>query len=319
MRLRVDPWDPEYGGSIEMEPDLGPPAGLELEVETAGPWSPIPRPPEGKEECCAFVDGVRRIDARLFAEDESGSAPALAGSWAVGAAWSSLPPRISDVRIGRELVLGGGLTAESLELALGRRALSFEPRSVVGATPVDPILGLQNAMRAAEAQLAQDILAAGGAEVVVSDGPLTYFVSGPAVGLIKRQARSYLDADRAKVLGRLDVGERTPVFKLGEQRLERYSWYLRLARPRPIDGMMAGLARLEVAAVEGLGGAQQLAELTSRTLPRFAPPPGRDPRAPKNLYPIAALEGKLRHRLGDVLLIRRALEAKINAEVLSGR
>ena len=44
-------------------------------------------------------------------------------------------------------------------------------------------------MRAAEAALAQRIIAAGEAELVVSDGPLTYFASGPAIGLIKRQAR----------------------------------------------------------------------------------------------------------------------------------
>jgi uncharacterized protein len=319
MKLRIDPWDPEFGGSVELELDLGPPAGLDLDVEIAGVWSPIEAPRHRPEACCAFIDGVRRIDARLFAENESGSAPALAGSWAVGAAWSSLPPRISDVKIGRELVVGGGLIADAISADLGGRRLSFAPRSVAGVTPADPILGLQNAMRASESQLAQEILAGGGAQLVVSDGPLTYFASGPAVGLIKRQARAYLDGERAKVLERLDVGERSPIFKLGEQRLERYSWYLRLARPRPIDGAMAGLVRLEVAAVEGLEGAQRRAELCCQVLPRFAPSPGRDPRAPQNLYPIAALEGRLRHRLGDALLIRRALEVKINSEVLSGR
>jgi hypothetical protein len=174
-------------------------------------------------------------------------------------------------------------------------------------------------MRAAESGLAQQILAGGAAELVVSDGPLTYFVSGPAVGMIKRQTRPYLDAERAKVLEELEAGERSPIFKLGEQRLERYSWYLRLATQRAIDGATAGIVRLEVAALEGLEGAKQLADRCCQVLPRFAPALGRDPRAPQNLYPIAALEGRLRHRLGDALLIRRALEAKINAEVLSGR
>ena len=108
------------------------------------------------------------------------------------------------------------------------------------------------------------------------------------------------------MLGLLDVGERTPIFKFGEQRLERYSWYLRLATRRAIDGAMAGLVRLEVAAFDGLDSASELAELTGATLPRFAPTPGRDPRAPQNLYPIGALESRLRHRLGDPALIRRA-------------
>src|ERR1035437_7518588 len=71
--------------------------------------------------------------------------------------------------------------------------------------------------------------------------------------MVKRQSRSYLDAARAEVLAQLQPGERTPIFKLGEQRLERYSWYLRLSQPRRIDGSMAGI-RLEVAASGGLGG-----------------------------------------------------------------
>jgi hypothetical protein len=318
MKLRIDPWDPEYGGSIELEPDLGPPPGLELDVEVPGGWSSLPAP-VSSPACCAFIDGVRRIDARLFAEDGDDAAPALAGSWAVGAAWSAAPPRITDVYVGRELVIGCGLTAVALEVPIGGRILAFEPRSVAGATPLDPIQGLQNAMRAAEASLAQRIIAGGEAELVVSDGPLTYFASGPAIGLIKRQARSYLDSERARVLGLLGVGERTPIFKFGEQRLERYSWYLRLASRRAIDGAMAGLVRLEVAAFDGLDSAKALAELTCSTLPRFAPTPGRDPRAPQNLYPIGALESRLRHRLGDPALIRRGIETTIYAETTSGR
>ncbi|MGO9958216.1 MAG: hypothetical protein ACLP50_19985 [Solirubrobacteraceae bacterium] len=318
MKLRVDPWDPEYGGAIELEPDLGPPAGLELDVETPGAWSPVP-PPVSAPACCAFIDGVRRVDARLFAEEGDDAAPALAGSWAVGAAWSTAPPGISDVHVGRELVIGGGLNAGALGVRIGGRIVVFEPRSVAGLTPLDPIQGLQNAMRAAEASLAQRIIAAGDAELVVSDGPLTYFASGPAVGVIKRQARSYLDTERARVLGLLDVGERTPIFKFGEQRLERYSWYVRLTSRRAIDGAMVGLVRLEVAAFDGLDEAKALAELTCATLPRFAPAPGRDPRAPQNLYPIGALESRLRHRLGDPALIRRGIETTIYAEVTGGR
>jgi hypothetical protein len=145
-------------------------------------------------------------------------------------------------------------------------------------------------MREAEAMLAQDVLSGGGAELVVSDGPLTYFASGPAIGLVKRQSRAYLDGDHAEVLGRLQARERTPIFKFGEQRLERYAWYLCLAPRRAIDGAMAGLVRLEVLTNGGIDHARELAELTSVVLPKFAPIPGRDPRAPQNLYPVGALE-----------------------------
>lgn len=317
MRLRIDPWDPEYGASVEFEPDLGPPPGLDLEVEVRGDWAPVPAPPRLEIPNCTFVDGVRRIDARLFAEDEATEAPALAGSWAVGCAVSKLPPRVTEVVVGRELVVGGGLAAGAIEVAIGGRQLRFEARSVPGITPVDPIQGLQNAMREAEARLAERLVTSGDTDLLVSDGPLTYFAAGPAVGLIKRQSRSYLDPERARVLSRLRVGERTPIFKLGEQRLERYSWYLRLAEQRPIDGAMAGIVRLEVAAQSGLEEASRLAELTCAVLPRFAPRPGRDPRAPQNLFPVGALESVLRHRLGDAALVRRALEVQIYSEVQS--
>ena len=316
MKLRIDPWDPEYGGSVEIEPDLGPPSGLDLQVEVTGAWTPIAAPVAGKLPCCAFVDGVRRIDARLFAEEGPVEAPALAGSWAVGCAWSTRPPRIGEIRVGREIVVGGGLDPQSMLVTIGAQTLSFTGRSVPGITPLDPIQGLQNAMRASEASIAEATLASGKAQLVVSDGPLTYFATGPAIGMVKRQSRSYLDAERAPLLGALQTGERTPIFKLGEQRLERFSWYLRLAPRRPIDGAMAGVVRLEVAAHDGLPAAQQLADLAGAALPRFSPMPGRDPRAPQNLFPISALESVLRHRLGDAALMRRALEARIYDEVM---
>ena len=79
------------------------------------------------------------------------SAPGLAGSWAVGCAWSSLPPRISDVRVGRELVIGGGLPTDALGVDLGGAVASVRAALGSGVTPLDPIHGLQNAMREAEA------------------------------------------------------------------------------------------------------------------------------------------------------------------------
>jgi hypothetical protein len=314
IRLLVDPWRPDYGVSTEFQflDDLPPAVGLELDVETAGRWEPI-SPSQGvRRPCCAFIDGVLRIEARLFAEETDAIAPGLAGSWAVGCAWSTRPPKVTSIVVGRELVIGGGLVApEPLEVNFGGRPLVFWPRSVHGSAPRDPVQGLQNAMREAEGELAQQTLASGAADLVVSDGPLSYFSPGPAMGMVKRQSRSYLDASRVSVLGRLEAGERTPLFKLGEQRLERYSWYLRLAKARPIDGTMAGLVRMEVAASHGLDAARALADLAGAALPQFASQPGRDPRAPQNVYPIGALESALRRRLGDTTLIRRNFETHL--------
>lgn len=308
--LRVDPWDPEYGISLELEPIEEAPQAVELDVEPV-PWLPLA--PKGHDDlpCCAFVDGVRRIDVRLFAEEGGATAPALAGSWAVGTTWSTRPPTIGEIVVGRTLVVGGGLTHADLTPGVGRDELRYVFIGVSGSTPIDPIVGLQNVMREAEAALARGVFLSGRAELLLLDGPLTYFADGPIVGMIKRQSRSYLPNDRSKILNELGAGERTPLFQLGEQRLERYSWYARLAPVRRIDGAMTGVVRLEVAKEVGVDRARSLADLTTTVLPRFASVVGRDPRAPQNLYPVGQLERVLRHRLGDAGLVRRALKVTL--------
>src|SRR4051812_35220334 len=101
MHLRIDPWNPEYGASIELDTELDTAPGLDLTVEVSGPWMPFAAALEQPGLCCAFIDGARRIDANLIAEEDDLSTPALAGSWAVGCAWSSRPPVIDDVNVGR--------------------------------------------------------------------------------------------------------------------------------------------------------------------------------------------------------------------------
>ena len=171
-RLRVDPWDPEYGGSVELE-DLAPPSVV-LEVETDQWEVRVPNAAASLPRC-AFVDGARRIDLRLYAENAELVAPAVAGSWAVGSAWAMEPPRIDHVEVGRALVVGGGLRHPDLVAWVGGESLQYPCRSVSGRSPVDPIQGLQNQMREAEASLASHIFGSGEAELLILDGPLTIF------------------------------------------------------------------------------------------------------------------------------------------------
>jgi hypothetical protein len=133
--LRVDPWDPEYGTSLELEALEEAPQAVELDVESV-PWRPIQPSAVDDLPRCAFVDGVRRIDVRLFAEEAGTSAPALAGSWAVGVAWSTLPPSIGEIVVGRTLVVGGGLAHSDLTPTVGADALRYVSIGVPGATPV---------------------------------------------------------------------------------------------------------------------------------------------------------------------------------------
>jgi hypothetical protein len=71
---------------------------------------------------------------------------------------------------------------------------------------------------------------------------------------------------------------------------------------------------VEVSAEVGLKEAVRLANLASDALPHFATEIGRDPRAPQNLYPVAQLESTLHHQLGDLAMIKRALEATLWAD-----
>ena len=310
--LRVDPWDPDFGSSIETEedPDRPPPP---VEFDEPVPWTAISPEPPAELPCYAFVDGVRRVDLHLFAEDGDVVAPAMAGSWAVGAAWTGQAPQIADVRVRRVIVVGNGLDHPPIAVTIGGHTMEFAAQSAPVRTPRELLLRLQTAMRNDEASLSEVIAERGEADLIVQDGPLTYSGRGrsPAIGLIKRQTQRYLDPERQRLLGELQVGERTPLFRFESRELPRYSWYARIATPRLIDGKMAGLVRLEVGAGQDLITARRLAGLTAATLPAYAAPMWRDSRSPQNLYPVGQLETVLRNWLGERDLVRRALESAL--------
>ena len=79
--------------------------------------------------------------------------------------------------------------------------------------------------------------------------------------------------------------------------------------------MLTGIIRLEVRAVVGLETARHLANTSAALLVRFASLAMRDPRAPQNLIPVGALEAELRRRMGDPLIVRRAIEKRISEGV----
>ena len=103
-------------------------------------------------------------------------------------------------------------------------------------------------------------------------------------------------------------GERTPSFSIRDGKYNRYSWFQRLATPRVMEHGLAGIVRLEVRAALGLQQAAELANFAASACP-ISSTAVRDPRAPQNLVRWA-LEERLRHRLGDVITIRRAIEKR---------
>jgi hypothetical protein len=313
--IRLDPWAAEYEGSIQL-PEAGDEPGgtVDLRVERSD-WVAFRPPPAPAPRRAFFVDGVRRIEHRLLIEDGPRTVFGLLASFGVGAVEVGERARVGYERVGRVAVAGGGLALPPLDVVLGRHRLTFAPETVAENTPAAPVQGLQTAMRRSEAGLAERLAAE--ADVVFLDGPLTYVVAarGPVVGFVKRQLRPYLEPAEGSLLPRLGVGERTPLFLIEQVRESRYSWYLRIGTGRAVDSPLAGLVRLETSARLELATVRALADTSARYLPRFASDPARDPRAPQNLYPVGALEMRLRHRLGDAALIRRATLAHLHEEV----
>lgn len=308
LTLRADPWTPDYGMGFEAR--LGEvPATADPDVENAD-WS-RPLTPAQPEPCVTwFVDGVRRVELRVLAEEDGARVHGLFGSWAVGAVRSDGRATFAEHDVGRNLVLGGGRSATRVELEAGSHRLVFEPRTETGPDPDTPLHGLQEAMRGAEAAIATRIAASSGC-LVLADGPLKTLrdeTTSPIVGVVKRFVRAYLGPEHDALLGRLSPGERTPLFGLAYegQAFERFAWYTRLVPSRPAWHDHAGLVRCEVRAGVGIDAARSLADRVSATLPRFA---GRatDPRYPQNLAPVGGLETWLQHRMGHRGLIRRAI------------
>jgi hypothetical protein len=310
LTLRADPWMPDHGMGFEVRLDETP-ARADPFVETQDWSQPIaPRPSESG--AVWFVDGVRRVELRLLADGDGGRrAPGLFGSFAVGSVRCDGRADFSDQEVGRSLVVGGGLEPPRVEIEVEGCRLVYEPVSEPGADPDAPVLGLQRAMRHAEASMAARTAADGGG-LVLTDGRLGFLdpTLSPVVGVVKRFMRAYLEPDLDALLPMLAPGERTPLFGLvyEGQPLDRYAWYTRLVPSRPAWHDHAGLVRCEVRAGVGTSEAKALADRVSALLPAFAGRP-TDPRFPQNLAPVGALERRLQHRMGHPGLIRRALTA----------
>lgn len=285
-------------------------ASADPSVET-GDWTRPIRPAEAEPCTVWFVDGVRRVELRVLADDDGRRAPGLFGSWAVGTVRCEGRAEFGEHEIGRSVVLGGGLRPARVELDAGEHRLRYEPSAEPGTEPDVPLFGLQKRMQHAEASLAAKTAGETGC-LVLADGRLGFLdaTASPVVGVVKRFVRAYLDPEHDRLLAALAPGERTPLFGLvyEGQPLERYAWYTRLVPSRPAWHDHAGLVRCEVRAGVGVDEARSLADRVSALLPRFA---GRhtDPRYPQNLAPVGGLEARLQHRMGHRGLIRRALLA----------
>ncbi|MDH3306664.1 MAG: hypothetical protein OEO77_03990 [Acidimicrobiia bacterium] len=307
--IYVESWAPDYGTPLEHDPGLAPAAGvIDPTVEMTG-WRPVTADPSVADDVAVvdFVDGTRRVDARLTLDEPSGPVAGLCGSVAVGATrWdrSGVLSTIEDVRLERLAIFASGREAD-IPVA---GALRYESVSVAGDDPALLVRHLHGQMRHAEAQLAADLAARG--HLVIADGPINALKPQSVIGFIKTHRVNYLGVDESAIVGRLEAGQRTPLFLMDAHLYARYSWYLRLAEV-PGGHTWSGIVRCEVPASLGIASAVRFADIAAALLPGTAPPLHTDPRAPQNLVPIAALERHLRRSFGDAGLVYRAIRQAV--------
>jgi hypothetical protein len=306
-RLVVEPWSAEYGGPLDFDTD--PAEAPEIASGPEGAWEPRPPGPVDVPPVVAFVDGVRRPDARLTVDAlDALPIPGVAGSYAVGAVrWYPHEQRseFGDVRVERVAVCGEGATIDMPPVGAG---LAYASMSSPERSVQSLVQTFHGAMRSAEADLTEDLARAG--YLVFADGPINTLSELRKVGYIKTHRVSYLPADLIGIIAALEGGERTPFFRIPDFR--RNSWYLRLVPS--VDGhAWSGVVRCEVAHAIGDAQTVELADLSAALLPRLASEPYRDPRAPQNLVPIAGLERELRRRLGAAPLIHRFITEAVRS------
>jgi hypothetical protein len=305
MRIFVDPWEPGYGTAMDLAED-GPAqrstAALDTDLELpADDWRPLlPGPGTAAPDIVHVVDGVRRIDARLWLETDDQTYAGIAASYAAGVVCCDLRAGVAD------------LVRAKIERGLFSASPDIEPIGVPPARyeafPLDdqgPNV-LVNAVQARMTGIENDVSASlDDGALVVRDGPLRTRSSGAnVIGYVKTHSRQYLDDRLTAVVTGLHPGQRSPIFTIESQR-PIHSWYLRL--PGPVGSAWAGIVRVECSGDLSTDAAVALADVSAVALPRFASTSYKDARAPQNLIPIAGLERRLRALLGDSRLLHRTL------------
>ena len=308
MRFAVETWAPEYGTPVDAAVLDESDAPVDLAVERdAGAWAPVDPGGVASAPVALFVDGVQRIDARVWITDDAVSRSGVCASWAAGVVRCDGRAEVvvAEVRRG---VLCPGVAVDAIVTPKGE----YRPYPVPDVAAGDPVQqALGQARGDLEGRVAVAACAPGCDELLVVDGPLgdRRHIAG-AVGYVKAHHVSYLPTAEQGVVAALAPGQRTPLFAVGDRRF-RYSWYLRL--PGPATHPWWGIVRCEASGDLRRDEAVAVADRVAATLPRFASQPHNDTRAPQNLHPIAGLERELRRRLGDPLLLERALRREAGA------
>jgi len=309
--IYVEPWPTTTSGPYLVPEEQETDVSCEV-VEDDGDLGfhdvPLPEP---IDRGVAFVDGVRRADARLYQRDEDGhTIHGIAGAHGQGAVICQPGQRPAFDRVSTHhlVVWGSGVRAELPPVDGG---WAWKARSVAEDGPDAPLQAIQRFMREAEGRLAEELADEGWLTVV--DGPLNFVRSRErtVIGYVKTHHQALLSTEFHARVPDLRAGQRSSLFA---KRPDIYSCYMRIAKPPRYAGLWAGIARLEFPASVGLDSIIEAADRAAAMLPRYAGVAHKDPRAPQNLQPVSKLEGHLRRRLGDgALAVRAVRRAAISA------
>ncbi|MER5905139.1 hypothetical protein ABT150_34515 [Streptomyces mirabilis] len=329
IRFHVDGWDPTYGSSVENAEngidDSTAKVTPHIELAPAD-WKPISPSQVSAPGAVLFVDGVRRVEARIWIEQPPSAEPAtrpsnearhalmaLCASYAAGTV-CCCPDRgahllTTDYRRG---LFTTATNAVDVPTTAGTYKAHITPDDQDQNLAVLLSTALQRQLTDLEvlvATHARTALTGHGvpedSDLLVVDGPLRGRTHLPrALGFIKSHRTAYLPPDLHAMIATLASSERTPVFLMGTS-WDRHAWYMRL--PCTPGAPWAGVVRLECAADISASEAIELANLSQVVLPRYASIEYKDTRAPQNLVPVAGLERELRRRMGNPVLLSRAL------------
>ena len=303
MKFSVDPWDVEYGSSLGIDGFDPSSASVVVDLERAeADWAPIDATSGAVvPRRIAFIDGVRRIDARVWIEATDGDfQPGLCSSYAAGALCCDERAELLVHEVER-----GMFSASPAATDISTGLAAYPARMAAGSDIDALMLAVHERMTRTEVGIAETVGRDPSIDLIVIDGPLRGRQHVPrTIGFVKSHAVAYLPPVLHRLVGSLAPGQRTPVFTIGTS-FSRHSWYLRL--PNAEGAPWAGVVRCECSSNLAPAAAVALADTAAATLPRFASEPHKDTRAPQNLYPIGGLERELRRRLGDQALLYRAL------------
>ncbi|HEY8544837.1 MAG TPA: hypothetical protein VIL36_07310, partial [Acidimicrobiales bacterium] len=246
--IYMEDWAAAYGPAMLVDPEAE--VGDDAELVEDGPdhLAFHDGTPDDGRRPFAFVDGVRRGEGALYLDGPDGTLFGVAGAHGVGAAVlePGRPFRFERCEVTRMVILGGGSRVQLPEVAGGYRWVAA---STPLTTPKAPLDELQVRMRSHEGRLAEELCSAGYLTLV--DGPLFYVRSRdlPVVGVTKTHHRRLLPPAHHERVRLLGPGQRTSLFRLGE---ERFSAYVRLAPGTRTSGPWAGIVRIELPASTGL-------------------------------------------------------------------